>query len=56
MVPKQVVSVSLNAGTWEVIVDGESVGTFEGSWSGEVELSVELKRIDIEDAKRASRR
>jgi hypothetical protein len=50
--PKQVFSMSWGSGSWEVTVDGESVGVFEGSWSGEVEREVQVKRVDTEHADR----
>lgn len=43
--PKQMMSLSWNAGSWRVIVDGEEVGVFEGSWSGEVSTSLKVERV-----------
>lgn len=52
--PKQVISVSLGSGTWQVFVDGISVGNFEGSWSGEADRNLHIMRVDTEHEDRAA--
>jgi hypothetical protein len=44
--------MSWSSGSWQVTVDGEDVGVFEGSWSGEAEREVQVKRVDTEHADR----